>query len=1112
MNNYAVTHNTEFCQQKNRFTLKCGTRLSLSDLERAGVSYVPCGQVDGQDTPLLKYAHLWGNRKQVTLDSYGKNANSWTLSDMTGAQIMTGYPTFKPSADSPSVYLHLTDIDIEKHLLETHPEIVNRIMRVYRESCEGTPCVIQTKSDGRRLSAFSAYLDNKREFKDAADKMLLEIFSIKGLSRLDHRYGILEGNILDLPSLPKSALQKIHGIISEVATERKRESKDRQVVETSQIGDLKIDWNDNGKSQYFPASHCQTTSHKNSERETVQFSKVSNGGVQGYCFNCGESWWEIKPKLQSRRASIRLSHQPDYTPESQTLDTLREALPKGLMSWDARTHIYTHHDFISPLIKDFDLEKCPRGKRHEMMPGWWDHREVLMQLIENKQHMLILAYGAGTGKSTAAIVNLKAYRDISPTLELADEKYETALQNNKNAMRHRSRNYNREASENYTPESVPIGLDANNSEVPCIYPDICNGLAQNGYSPSKTFCPLCPRFDECRVHGYLAQWDLMPNFEAVFFSYQDDFFSDPQYMSYIQNITEDINSILVLDEVDPASLPPRRGYITEYLKQMAYDYREFDAGIFLAALIKETSTATTPIAWATALTGVLDKFTTADLNAVDIELEGIPVDVSFEDARDVEVDLRGESLYRTIAHITYRGMKRTCAVLSKREGEKELPISAFEQFTKEHLDGWISDNIYPSEGWQQGCEYSKLLTINTFCRLGFGTMDTPESVSELPKRLTNFTADLRAFVDTLKSDTPACHEDIEGKGHVGWTYYLRPSMNARRGVIISASGVEGIIKELYNHTGIGIETLQGKPPAWKANNAIFQLSTGRYTPSQSLIEKENQKAIALKDRGVEMMQIIATESENGKATLVVGAKDFTSEGDLTHVPEIANLLAMPNVSVINHWHAEGVNKYEHCENAFIFLYEPRPDEIEKIASRIYRNDTLCFDREKTTLKKAGVELEDVYRYNDPRIQAVYDRECEKRLMQSITRLRQMIHEGKRVYLLTAEPVSGLPVTPTLFTIADLKGCQAEHDTLDDLEVYIDAKENLSIKEASKLDGVSERTAYKRTEKQRANTKAEKKAEAYRLYNQHNMTLTEIASFLGVKSHTTIARWIESHKS
>ena len=127
-----------------------------------------------------------------------------------------------------------------------------------------------------------------------------------------------------------------------------------------------------------------------------------------------------------------------------------------------------------------------------------------------------------------------------------------------------------------------------------------------------------------------------------------------------------------------------------------------------------------------------------------------------------------------------------------------------------------------------------------------------------------------------------------------------------------------------------------KPLAWKEGNIIFQLSTGRYSPAQSLIEgdkEQNHKAIALRPRGKELLQIITTEAEKGKPTLVVGPKDFTEEADLKHLPEIANLLAMPNVHVINHHHAEGVNQYDHCENAFIFLYEPRPDELKKIASR-----------------------------------------------------------------------------------------------------------------------------------------------------------------------------------
>ena len=62
-------------------------------------------------------------------------------------------------------------------------------------------------------------------------------------------------------------------------------------------------------------------------------------------------------------------------------------------------------------------------------------------------------------------------------------------------------------------------------------------------------------------------------------------------------------------------------------------------------------------------------------------------------------------------------------------------------------------------------------------------------------------------------------------------------MNARRGVLISAGGVENIIKEQYAHTENDIEVMHGKPAAWKPGNVLWQVSTGRYTPSQKMDRK-----------------------------------------------------------------------------------------------------------------------------------------------------------------------------------------------------------------------------------------------------------------------------------
>ena len=64
---------------------------------------------------------------------------------------MTGAPTYR---NGSLVGHHLVDIDIEKHLIDSHPAIVDRILAHYRSGCEGDPCIVQTKSEGLRLSAF----------------------------------------------------------------------------------------------------------------------------------------------------------------------------------------------------------------------------------------------------------------------------------------------------------------------------------------------------------------------------------------------------------------------------------------------------------------------------------------------------------------------------------------------------------------------------------------------------------------------------------------------------------------------------------------------------------------------------------------------------------------------------------------------------------------------------------------------------------------------------------------------------------------------------------------------------------------------------------------------
>lgn len=274
----------------NCVTLGCGTAIDYADLENANLSFVPCGQVGGKDQPLLKYSQYWDKRVAVKRETYGKKWNGHTLKDMTGVQLMTGFPTYRRLGNQ---YYYYNSLDIERVFIERFPNHVKRITDIYKDNAIGTPCILKTKSNGLRLDVFTAYVGNKMSFKDADGSMLFEILANKCLARLDNRYHMQSGSILDMPMMPKTALQEIYHIINEVATEEQSDEKPRQVVGKSQIGDLEIHWDSNNRSQLFPTEYCQVSSHA-SNRDEVRFSK-SQGGIDGKCFNCGGTWWEVKP-------------------------------------------------------------------------------------------------------------------------------------------------------------------------------------------------------------------------------------------------------------------------------------------------------------------------------------------------------------------------------------------------------------------------------------------------------------------------------------------------------------------------------------------------------------------------------------------------------------------------------------------------------------------------------------------------------------------------------------------------------------------------------------------------------------------------------------------------
>ena len=152
--------------------------------------------------------------------------------------------------------------------------------------------------------------------------MLFEVLADKCLTRIDPRYAMVSGSLLDIPTLPKKTLQEIYHIIASIASEESTDEKPRTVVEKSQLGELNIEWGSDGRSQYFPTQYCQETSHA-SNRDEVRFTKHADGSVDGKCFNCGKTWWEVPPLINRLienappPVDIHTRSFPHWTPEER---------------------------------------------------------------------------------------------------------------------------------------------------------------------------------------------------------------------------------------------------------------------------------------------------------------------------------------------------------------------------------------------------------------------------------------------------------------------------------------------------------------------------------------------------------------------------------------------------------------------------------------------------------------------------------------------------------------------------------------------------------------------------------------------------------------------------
>ncbi len=170
----------------------------------------------------------------------------------------------------------------------------------------------------------------------------------------------------------------------------------------------------------------------------MQYFKDTYGGEKGHCYDCGETWWKVKP-TSHRTRKIKL-HKTDTRLTTETLQRSREFL----------TEVFDSDAKVFGLRADTGV-----GKSHAVIQHVYKGIQVLLNLPhKNLMHEM-------SDRFNTAEIPAFAYRGIL---------------------------------------SNPTGTFPHDS--PCIQPYIYDAYAQKGGNPRDAICSRCPQRDKCEEAGH----------------------------------------------------------------------------------------------------------------------------------------------------------------------------------------------------------------------------------------------------------------------------------------------------------------------------------------------------------------------------------------------------------------------------------------------------------------------------------------------------------------------------------------------------------------------------------------------------------------------------------
>ena len=771
--------------------------IKLSDLEACGISYVPCTH----QSPLFKYAHLWDVRLQVNLDSYN-DVNGWTMSKMQGIQIMTGRPTHRADEHSPDGYQYLTLLDIEAQFIERYPDEFSTIEQLLKESCLSKPCIIESKSGGQHFYFFCDYLGSKTAFQDKSDeKMLVEIFSRKGLGRLDHRYRFIEGSILNPPILPKATLETIYTHLSKAADEKQHPSPDEAtvvkqsqikgkspdeatVVKQSQIKDKEILWSD-GRSQLFPQSHCQATMHQDQNHKAVQFFKW-NGGVLGRCYNCGEAWYEQAP---------------------------------------TRRHTLNPTESVTP------------------NETWQGQQKVIEKAFDSDKETVLIRADTGVGKDYAKMthilstdVDAEKFIEVTARVDLADEKVDSINQRDRHkryTMRWKnvSHGYDQHGTAPFHIRKTLIG------QIMCVQPKKFETLRSRGISPQAVLCPNCPVLEMCKQVGYRSQHEKMRKADYAVTA-QEGLFFDKAIAGFTKRVVSDGQRKVtaVMDEVTAHELYSENVLEKTELQRIAQWWQGTPAGNFAERMIAALEMREQPDF--DEIRAIINSLNESEVRLITDAFTKIRLVGHASFTEHDKIEMNGIVL----ANGTFVSGKHLIVIASSKENLEILADEGIPSIFRKEIDANVLMVSYPQA-------------------VGLDIYQIPEGdeidAENYPKLHLNPNWTPLQQLQTLFDYYPRTPDTPIDYTNSKLTFYLPPEIHEsiNKLIMMSATAEVKIIDEKVL-PDVDIEIVDADYAKWQDGNQVFQIKNGKY-PRTSVLDTDKK----LNKTGNKIMDAVIAEIE-----------------------------------------------------------------------------------------------------------------------------------------------------------------------------------------------------------------------------------------------------------